>query len=574
MEYGAPHETGFYALTEWQKSWESRQKTQQMKTHLQTPPRPTRSNAFIRLLAIIIVASVLWLQLGQIQSSPSTAIHTKTPLKNISWESLATEIEALRIDWNVPGLSVGVVHNGRLVFGSGFGVKNEDNEPVTLDTLFQIGSTTKAFTSFLVAQLVDEGKLDWNTSVTSISTAEFMDPVANEQANLIDLMSHRTGLPRHDILMFVWTTAQEILSRIKYLQPSQGFREKWQYNNHMFNLAGQIAANVSGLSGGWQALVKERVFQPIGMVASLTDPRDLPNSKDHSRGFNAPLIGYGSAVVVPYDDTFWTESTMPAGSIMSNINELTRWVSLINNQGLLANGTRLISSEQFRTIMTPHMLVEESDPEDPIQDQFYGLGWALDTYRETPRVQHGGNTVGYSAQIDTYPTHDLGIIVLSNGGGNPAPMVISQTIADRILFPKAKRSFWSRYYRYKVWKQIWKAAKAKVHKIASRHWFTKPTQPLAEFQGIFTNPAYGTVQLDLRPDGKYFDFELFGARRDGFTAGIVGHWEYNVFGLYELRKLGYVDYSAPLFDFEFSEDTSVLRVNLEEGVDSIVFERV
>ncbi|KAJ3029174.1 UNVERIFIED_CONTAM: hypothetical protein HDU68_012857 [Siphonaria sp. JEL0065] len=523
----------------------------------------------IRVLVLAVVASIFTLRLLGHNCSRGKDKYTAYG-ENASWAEIAFEIESLKRDWGVPGLAVGVVHKGELVFAQGFGIKNDQLEPVTTDTLFQIGSTTKAFTSFVVGTLVDEKKLDWETPVTRTFPVEFYDKTTNQQANLIDIMSHRTGLPRHDLLMFLWETSDEILARLQYLQPSEPFREKWQYNNHMFNLAGEIAGNVSGL--GWELLVKERVLKPLGMESTLTDPYDLPKSKDHARGYNTQLGFGGLPTIVPYDHTFWTTASKPAGSIMSSINDLVLWVSLINNQGVLSNGTRLISQEQFGILTSPHMLVEEDKPEYPIQSEFYGLGWFIETYRDIPRIQHGGNTIGYSTQIDTYPTQDLAIVVLSNAGGNPAPTLISNTIADRLLFPDAE-SVWSSVYRTKIYQIMWKSIVDKIQKISKRHWFTKPSLPLPEYQGIFTHPAYGTVNLTLKENGKDFNLTISGSQKTALY-GVVGHWENNVFGVYELEALQYKDYWAPLYEFEFSEDASRVSVNVEEDVDPVVFERV
>ncbi|ORY29470.1 beta-lactamase/transpeptidase-like protein, partial [Rhizoclosmatium globosum] len=475
------------------------------------------------LLAIVLSTSFVF-HLADSATQPTTSTFSR----------LASEIESLRLSFRVPGVAVGVVVNGTLVFSQGFGTRNSSGARVGAQTLFQIGSTTKAFTAFAAAQLVDANLLSWTEPVTKTYPAVgFMDPVANEQANLVDIMSHRTGLPRHDIIWLLWSTHDEVIARIKDLQPSEEFRKVWQYNNIMFTLAGTIAGNVSGL--GYEALVQERILGPLGMNSTQTNPYELPLSENHARGF---VSNGWSNVEIPYDKSYMAGSSLPAGGISSNINDLAKWVSLMTNKGSFRDGqSRIISEEQFNMIITPHMPLEN------------GLGWELDFYRDLPRIQHGGNTPGYSTQIDTFPTLDAAIIVLTNLEGTMAPIAIANTIADRLFFPAAPKNL------------LWKRNVEAIKKIIGRKWFTRPSLAFEAYEGRYRSKAHGDLSLRLRHDKKYFDFSLAGSNS---LDGVVGHWQDDTFGVYEL--LGQASYVLPILELVFSVDAT-------EGVDPIVFVR-
>ncbi|KAJ3025331.1 UNVERIFIED_CONTAM: hypothetical protein HDU68_007241, partial [Siphonaria sp. JEL0065] len=364
--------------------------------------------------------------------TPSATTNESSPIEKADWKALTAEIESIRSEFKIPGVAVGVVYKGELVYSAGFGTRNDARDPVTADTLFQIGSTTKAFTAFGFGTLVDDKKVDWRTPVTSIDSVEFQDPVANKHANFIDLMSHRTGLPRHDLLMNIWSSVEEVNSKIKYLQPSKQFREAFQYNNNMWNLVGSIAGRLHGST--WDDLISEKILKPLNMKNTFTSLAEMEKSENHARGYS--IKEDGKVKVYGYNEHGCVEDSEGDGSILSCVNDLAKWVALINRKGKTVDGKALISDEQFSTIMTPHAIDDPAmvPPGGVLQLRTYGLGWSIVSYRGKVRIGHGGGMPGYITMINTFPNDDVAVIVLSNADAG-IPGTVANTIADRLLFP-------------------------------------------------------------------------------------------------------------------------------------------
>ncbi|KAJ3011181.1 UNVERIFIED_CONTAM: hypothetical protein HDU68_001801 [Siphonaria sp. JEL0065] len=491
----------------------------------------------------------------------------------VDWEALSREIEEVRVDWNTAGLAVGVVQDGKLVFGKGFGVRNEHGDSVTCDTLFAIGSTTKAFTSFTFGTLVDDGKIDWETKITNVSNVQFQDPIAHSQANFIDLMSHRTGLPRHDFLFYVAKSVNDINSKIKYLQPSKEFRESFQYNNHMFNLVGSISGKLYGSS--WGKLVHERVLKPLRMTRTETDFSLLQTHKDHSRGFRTVK---GKLVAYPYEGIGGlVENEEPDGSMVSSVNDLAKWVTLINNKGIHGNGTRLISEAQFSKITTPHIIVPNRTPDDyPVQLSSYGLAWTIESYRGVTSIQHGGAVEGFTTMILTFPAKNAAVIALSNANSDVSPaLFLGNIVTDRVLFPEVSYD-WSGIFKNKLREAEHAREEARKETIKKRKKESLPSFGLSKYEGIFTHAVYGTIQLKQFGNDHFANFAWSAdLETPARITGVIGHWEYDVFGAFEMPVADYKDYEVPALLFKFQNfGVDEFLVQVEEGVDQVLFKRV
>ena len=221
--------------------------------------------------------------------------------------------------WEVPGLALGIVKDGRIILAQGYGFRDiEGKLPVTPKTLFAIGSCTKAFTTFVMGTLVDEGKLDWDAPVRNyIPEFRMYDRVATELMTPRDLVTHRSGLPRHDLVWYNATISRKkIVDRLPYLVPSETFRSKFQYNNLMFMTAGYLVERVTGQS--WEDTVRHRIFEPLGMTGSNFSVKDSQKTAD----FAKPYADRDDKVVeVPFRDI---SNAGPAGSINSNVEDMAR----------------------------------------------------------------------------------------------------------------------------------------------------------------------------------------------------------------------------------------------------------
>lgn len=329
----------------------------------------------------------------------------------------------------VPGVAIAIVKDGEIVLSRGYGKRNIDQDlPVTQDTVFAIGSSSKSFTSTAIGILADEGKLNFDAPIkTYIPWFKMFNPIAAELVTARDLLCHRTGLPRHyHILIDAKLSRKELVERIEYLQPSTGFRYKWQYSNLMFIAAGYLVE--AACSQTWEEYVREKIFAPLGMTCSGFSICDLHKTSDHSK----PHGKVGSDVVeLPYGSI---ETIGPAGAIHSNIKDMTNWILLQLNKGVFA-GNRIISEANINQLLTTHMPCSEASEWNCRENKHssYGLGWYIDSFRGHEFIHHGGNINGFSSFVSFMPEENLGVVVLSNLNVMHLPIALSYEIYDRLL---------------------------------------------------------------------------------------------------------------------------------------------
>lgn len=318
-------------------------------------------------------------------------------------ETLAADIEADRLALHLPGLALAIVQDGRLIFARGFGLADvETGRAVTPETLFAIGSTTKAFTATLAGMLADEGKLAYDDPVTR-HIPWFTPPVqaaAGEELTLRDLLAHRTGFARMDILWYGGKASrEEVLRTAIGAEPMAPFRKEFHYNNVMYLAAGEACAAAAGAS--WDELVAQRFFEPLGMrdssttlAAAQADPRlALGYRWDEEKQFFEHLPMRDLAAIGP------------AGAINSNVLDLARWVRFLLDRGEL-EGQRLVSAERLAETWKEHNSIAPG--------RGYGLGWMLATWNGEPVAEHGGNIAGFAAEIALLPGRRTGIALLTN----------------------------------------------------------------------------------------------------------------------------------------------------------------
>ena len=260
-------------------------------------------------------------------------------------------VDGARKTWNVPGLAVAIVQDGEVVLAKGYGVRDvAGNLPVTPDTLFAIGSSTKAFTVMSLAVLVDDGKLDWDTPVQAyLPRFALQDECASAGMTPRDLVTHRSGLPRHDLVWYnAPLTRAELFERLRYLEPNAGFRSKWQYQNLMFLTAGYLAGEVSGRS--WEDLVRARIFDPLGMTSSNFSVLESRKTADFAKPYTRKEKKTSE---IPFRNI---DVVGPAGSINSNLNDMARWLKLQLSDGSLG-GRRVVGAANLEQMHEPQMVM-------------------------------------------------------------------------------------------------------------------------------------------------------------------------------------------------------------------------
>lgn len=487
----------------------------------------------------------------------------RPPVAPATAADLRAFIEDSRETWDVPGVAVTVIRDGEVFLAEGFGLRNvEQKLPVTADTLFAIGSSTKAFTSFVLGTLVDEGKLDWNEPVrTYLPSFQLQDPVASLRLTPKDLLIHDSGLPRHDL---VWYGAAvdraSLFERLRHLEPTADLRTRFQYQNLMYMTAGHLAGQVAGSS--WEELVSGRVLDPLGMRATTLGIEGLRGARDRAIGYKEKDDDEGGGIeVAPYRDL---DAMAPAGSINSNARDMARWVQLQLGKGEI-DGKRLVSEAVATTMHSPHIVVDQGIFAALLQQKempyvMYGLGWFVQPYRGHRMVHHGGNIDGFSALVSFLPDDDMGVVVLTNMNGTLLTQVVALGVYDRLL--GLEPVDWSTRYQG-VRAQIEQAEEqGKAIADIARKEGTRPSHPLDELVADYAHPAYGTLTVSRRDDGL--------AMRLNALSSPLEHWHYDQFRATEEPAEGI----QLAFRTNLRGDVGSVETVLEQGVAPIVFDRL
>jgi CubicO group peptidase (beta-lactamase class C family) len=395
--------------------------------------------------------------------------------------------------FDAPGAAVAVVKNGEVIFAQGFGYRDREKKlPVTADTLFAIGSCTKAFTTFVMGTLVDEGKLDWDKPVREyIPEFALRDPVASEQLTPRDMVSHRSGLPRHDLVWYNNLSASraDLVARLRYLEPNQPLRAKWQYNNLMFLAAGYLVERVTGQT--WEDNVRQRILDPLGMGHTTLSVEGSQRSDDFAQPYDERK---GSLVRIPFRPI---TNMGPAGAINSSAADMAKWLILQLGDGALG-GRRLIARATLDEIHAPQMVVGTPSDRPDVSPPLYAMGWLTDIYRGHLRVLHDGNIDGFSAGVTLFPQDGIGFVVLVNQSDSLLPAALARLAADRLLaLPPVD---WLAEGRARLQQGRALERESRATQGTARHPGTHPAHPLPDYAGSYRNSGYGPLVVTLRGD--------------------------------------------------------------------------
>jgi CubicO group peptidase (beta-lactamase class C family) len=367
------------------------------------------------LLTVILLAGC---------SAPATP--TIAPELEQKLDLLVEQLEQQRQTLHVPGMAIAVVKDDEVILAHGFGVANVEAEtPVKPETIFAIGSSTKAFTSTLVGMLVDEGKMDWDDPVSKYLPYFQMNVNSdNESAEvtLRDVLSHRTGFTRMGLLFASGQIPrEEVLLDATKAEPYVSFREKFYYSNVMYMSAGVAAGIVEGTD--WDTLVKERIFEPLDMDSTTTSVTEAEKDSRLASGYlwDEDLQAYEHKPMRNVDNIG------PAGAINSNVLDMAQWLRLQLGLGEY-EGRRLISDENLRETWTTQIDITETVG--------YGMGWMIREWKGQPVIEHGGNVDGFSAQVALLPESDLGFVLLTNASASSLPPLAINIVWDTLLGEK------------------------------------------------------------------------------------------------------------------------------------------
>ncbi|MET0622651.1 MAG: serine hydrolase [Pyrinomonadaceae bacterium] len=330
-------------------------------------------------------------------------------------------VEEQRQKLGIPGLSLVIVKDDRVIYMKGLGHKDfERKVPVTPDTLFAIGSSSKAFTAMLVAMAADAGKLSLDDPPKKfLPYFKLQDPEADAKITLRDLLAHSSGLNRTDLAWVSGTLNREEIIRVAAnAKPTAKLREKFQYQNVMYAAAGEVVGRVEGST--WESLIAERIFKPLGMKSSNTSVSEMQKARDYSFGY-VYEEGTKETRRVPTRDL---PAIAPAGAINSNARDMAQWLRLMLGGGVF-EGKRLVSEKGFEELVKPQTVVQGTVS--------YGLGWFLRDWKGHKVVEHGGNIDGFNAQVALMPDQRLGFVMLTNVSASPLPASAMNTVWTHLV---------------------------------------------------------------------------------------------------------------------------------------------
>lgn len=422
-------------------------------------------------------------------------------------EEIKVFIEKERKNWKVPGVGVGIVKGDKVLLSQGFGLRNQQSkQPVTDHTLFAIGSTTKAFTSVIMGNLIDEGLIDWNSPIkTFLPEFKLKDRYATEKINTRDLLTHQSGLPRHDLMWYGSPfSRQDIFKRLKFLAPSTSFRNKFQYQNLMFMTAGYLAEKMTNQS--WEELVLKRIFNPLLMNESNFSIAEMRRSPDHALPYK---LHKDKIEQMPFRSI---DAVGPAGSINSNVVDMLKWVKLNLN-----GNPAIISPGSLKEIHSPQVVMSRQSPFSEIPFMLYGMGWMIFPYQSKIMHEHGGNIDGFSAHVSMMPEENLGVVILTNQNGSALPTVLNHGIYERLA--NLKIVDWTA--RLKKGSKM--QAKAQKQGESGKKGWTRTSHDLKDYAGKYSSKGYGDMIVT----------ESFGQltiQYNGFKVPLK-HWHYDVFAL-------------------------------------------
>jgi CubicO group peptidase (beta-lactamase class C family) len=475
-------------------------------------------------------------------------------------KGIENDLNAILAATKAPGFAVAVVEGKKIIYAKGFGYRDYENKiPADVNTLYAIGSSSKAFTSAILGQLREEDKLSFEDSpLKHVPNLNFYNDEMNNNIIIKDLISHRTGLPRHDFSWYLFPTQNKdsLLLRIKYQEPFTGVRKQWYYNNFMFLAQGVIAERITGKS--WEENIKERFFKPLGMVRSNVSIDELEKSANAAIGYELKKDS-----IISRMDYYHISGMSPAGSLNSSVNEMSNWLITWINKGKF-NDQQILPEAYINEAISSQMVVGAGLPDKESPDMHfanYGYAWFLTSYRGHYRVEHGGNIDGFSANVAFFPSDSLGIVVLTNQNDSAVPSLVRNTIADRML--QAEKTDWAKKYIDQTQKAKKDGEEAKSNVTTSKIANTKPSHILQDYTGKYSHSGYGDFHITNENDSLFAKFKL--------KKLYLRHVHYDVFEPLEVTKTGIDTADAGPLRFNFLTndvgEIATVKINIEGAID-------
>lgn len=526
------------------------------------------SNLFRPLFVLMIVSATMLAQQGATRGEAhpaQSAKHASSAKPAVGSPELA-DFDAFMArtmaDWKVPGAAVAMVKDGKVVLSKTYGLRDvKNNLPVTEKTLFPIASISKSFTVATLATLAGEGKLDWDKPVREyLPDFRLADDTLTAHVTPRDLVTHRTGLPRHDATWYrSGLSREDMYARLRYLEPNRDLRREFQYNNLMFMTAGYLAGKLNGTS--WEEAVQARIFGPLGMKSSGFDFGEaFKSSDDVAHAYRKDDNEIAQEIPAYAGD----KALGPAGAIVSNLADMTQYLLMYLNQGKHGDQP-IISVANVRQMISPQMIIRSAELDPEIGYAHYGMGLFVTTYRGHKYVEHGGNLDGFSLLISFLPDDKIGSVVLLNMEASSLREVLAYSINDRMLglapVDWNKRQL-DRYVEFK------KASDdARLKNYVPRRDGTNFSHSMDEYVGEYSHPAYGGVTIDRATNGKDLKISYHGMQ------STAEHWHYDTWRVPH-NPMDLLQETEIMFNTDWEGNIASVSCALEPSVRDIVFTRM
>ena len=500
-------------------------------------------------LALILIATGLYAQ-------------TDKRLKGIE-----KKFNAILENTKAPGFAVAIVEGDKIIYAKGFGYADYENKVAAdANTLFAIGSSTKAFTSSLLGLLRGDDKISFNDNPRKhVPELEFYNDDMNNGIIIKDLMRHKTGLPRHDGAWYFFPSYDKdsLILRLKHHEPFTGLRQQWYYNNFGFLLQGVITEKLSGKS--WEENIEEKFFKPLGMNRSKTTISGMKESSNKAYGYTLDADRN-----IEKTDYYDIAGMSPAGSINSSVNDMSQWLITWINKGKYKD-QQIIPEDYIKEAMSSQAVVASGVPSDELPNVHfvnYGYGWFLHSYKGHYMVEHGGNIDGFSASVGFYPSDKIGVVVLANQNGSAVPSLVRNTVADYML--NVEKTEWAKKHKEDLEEALEAQDKVMEDKETSNVKNTRPSHAKLDYTGFYENAGYGKFEVTVENDSLMTtlnDEKIF-----------INHFHYDTFELidYSDGKVDSTEIGSSLkvnFKTNESGDIESLTTSIEPTTEAIVFKR-
>jgi CubicO group peptidase (beta-lactamase class C family) len=494
-------------------------------------------------------------------------------ISSSSLDGLDQVVEQALQDWDVPGVAVAVVKDDEVLLAEGYGVRERGKpEPVDQETIFNVGSTSKAFTAAAVALLIDDGKLNWDDRVIDhLPWFQLSDPWVTREMRVRDLLCHRVGIAPGRFVRQMASDRQDLVRRLRSLPVVDSFRSIYRYNNEMLITAGQLVTEVSGTT--WEVFVQQRILEPLGMRRSRPNVQAWLDT-DNRATPHCQMAPGSPAEPIPW--RYYIEYrglAEPSGGMHTSARDITNWMRL-HLAGGVHDGKRLISETQMEEMHRPQMLVPY-DPEyffyydlypkpERTEHEAYGLGWHISDFRGRRMLSHGGANPGFRAFQALLPDDRIGVFVLSNqdrftGDEGILPVVVA-TVLDRLLGTVDRD--WNTQALEVLGRMEDHERQQRGRRDATRDTSVQPSREIGDFAGVYQDQYADILASVSHDDGNL-------TLRVGRASWELAHWRGDTFQMRSRERWLGGERGDSFLTFEVAPSGDVKRLRFEDGVNSL-----